>query len=662
MSRFIPDEVIDQIRDNCNVVDLVNSYIPLKRFGPTWKACCPFHAEKTPSFTVTPDQGTYHCFGCGAHGDVFSFIMAKENVDFIMSVNLLADRMNITIPESGGGKYSNGDRKKAMDAKQKCYEIHDKVATWFENNLWNNPNSPLARYFAGRGIPLEVAKKFRIGAAPDAWDGAISFLKQQGYSETDIIDSGIVTESNKKAGHFYDRFRNRLMFSIWDEQGRVVGFSGRTIEKESKGAKYVNSPETKLFKKSRVLYALPLARAAIKEKGFVILSEGQVDTIALHMAGFENTVAPQGTAFTEDQAKILNRYTNRIHIGFDGDAAGIKAIKRAVDTLLPLGMEIRVIQFPEGQDPDDIYKQNGSEGVAYYVNNAVDFFDFVVEKLIQEHDDGTHWWKDRVVTEALKVLMKLESSIIRSSYITELSQKLQIPEETVRTEMSRHAEQGTIGEKKYKKEKKSNLSKPETYSRNQNYHSENISHMEPPEDLSGDDGYNPGEAYEPGIGYSQSEGSGMIVNPDISLEKVDKQVLDAEENLFEMALEDELLGRMIEMEFPSEMISKTPVGDALEIMIRFTMNDEWDLAEEEVKKYLESNPSVRVKTLLERPRNYDIKQKKQAVDDCIYAIKDYYKTKEVEHLSKHIDESDEAFMMYIEKRKELLEMNNKRRR
>jgi len=415
MNRFIPDEIVDQIRDTCNIVDVVNNYVPLKRFGPSWKACCPFHTEKTPSFTVSPDKGMYHCFGCGVNGDVFAFVMAKENVDFPMAAHILAERAGITIPEERGTPAQRAGRQKAADEKQRIYDIHEKIATWFASNLNTDATSPVSKYFATRSIPADTAKKFRIGAAPDGWNGAMDYLKAEGYSEQDIVKSGIVTESNKKPGLFYDRFRNRLMFSIWDEKGRVVGFSGRTVEAESKGAKYVNSPETPIFKKSKVLYGLPLARTAIKDKGFVILSEGQVDTIAMHMAGFDNTVAPQGTAFTEEQAAMLKRYTDKVYVGFDGDSAGIKAILKAINILLPVGVEVRVIKFPAGSDPDDILKTNGPEGIAWYVNNSVDFFDFVIEKLSEKHNDGSHWWKDRVVTEALQVLLKLESSIIRSS-------------------------------------------------------------------------------------------------------------------------------------------------------------------------------------------------------------------------------------------------------
>ena len=660
MSRFIPDEVVDQIRDTCNIVDIVSSYVPLKRFGLVWKCCCPFHTEKTPSFSVSPEKGMYHCFGCGASGDVFSFVMSQENIDFPMAATMLAERAGIIIPDEKGSPAQRAGRKKNADEKQRNYDIHSKIAQWFSKNLTSEPNNPVTKYFASRNIPEETAKHFQIGAAPDGWNGAMDFLKAEGYSEQDIVKSGLVSESTKKPGLFYDRFRKRLMFSIWDEQGRVVGFSGRTIDAESKGAKYVNSPETAIFKKSKVLYGLSLARTAIKEKGFVILSEGQVDTIAMHMAGFANTVAPQGTAFTEEQATMLKRYTEKVYIGFDGDAPGIKAILKSIDILLPLGLEVRVIKFPAGTDPDDILKANGPEGIAYYVNNSVDFFDFVIEKLSEKHNDGSHWWKDRVVTEALQVLLKLESSIIRSSCISELSQKLQIPEDAVRTEMSRHVDKNAVIADKRNRNKDfqrtnsvQKIQETQTFYQNQNktYHAENINPSAPTG--YNDTGYNQEYHGDPG----PTDGGRVYETQVVG---VDKSILSAEETLFELALGDELLGRMIETELPVDMISKTAVGEALEVMIRFTMNDEWDLAEAEIRQRLLASPSNRVEMLLTRPHNYDIKKKKKAVPDCIRTIKIYFLQKEVDELSRMIEQDDDALISYLAKRKQLLSLNKER--
>ena len=662
MNRYIPDEIVDQIKENCNIVDLVNSYVPLKRFGPTWKACCPFHTEKTPSFTVSPDRGMYHCFGCGASGDVFKFVMTKENIDFPMAAHMLAERMGIVIPEQKGTPAQRANRKKVADEKQRVFEIHEKLANWFHTNLINGTNMAVSKYFASRQIPSDFAKRFMIGAALNDWNCAADYLKSQGYTEQEIIASGVITESNKKPGLFYDRFRNRLMFAIWDEQGRVVGFSGRAIEADCKGAKYVNSPETVVFRKSKVLYGLSLARTSIKEKGYAILSEGQIDTIAMHMAGFENTVAPQGTAFTEDQAMMLKRYTDKVYVGFDGDAAGIKAILRAINILLPLEFEVRVIEFPPGSDPDMILKKSGNDAIAWYVNNSTDFFDFVVKKLSDKYDDGSHWWKGRVVTESLQVLLKIENSIIRASCIEYLANHLQIPEEAVREEMNRHIEkslitaQNNLRHKEFKRNHEIYEAKrrriPQPYKQNSLQNKAQDGSLYELADYN-DTGYD-------GYGYETIDFDGDPQTFENAIVGVDKAVLAAEETLFELALEDELLGRMIEVELPVEMISKSAVGEALETMIRYTMNDEWELAEDEIRARLETNPSRRVSELLKRPHKFDIEKKKKAVPDCIRTIKIYHLQREVDELSPMIDQDDDILLKYLDKRKELLLLNKER--
>ncbi|MFA6714295.1 MAG: DNA primase, partial [Victivallaceae bacterium] len=356
MNRAVPDEIVEEIRSRCNIVDVIRSYIPLKKAGGgTWKALCPFHNEKTPSFTVSEARGRYHCFGCGAGGDVFRFVMDWEKVDFPNAIHILASKCGVIIPEK---TYSSPeDRQQAKQRagkRERLYQINKEFAEWYALLLKNNPEWPVSQYLAQRGIPPETAQKFQLGAAPDAWDASLTHGKELDFSEEELLESGIVlvNEENKRV---YDRFRNRLVFPIWNEQGRVVGFSARTIEKEVPGAKYVNSPETPVFKKSGILYALPLARKAIQEHNMAILCEGQLDTIAMHRAGFECAVAPQGTAFTDEQARILKRYTDRIYLAFDSDAAGQKASARALELLLPLDFEIKVMRFPPGSDPDEIF-------------------------------------------------------------------------------------------------------------------------------------------------------------------------------------------------------------------------------------------------------------------------------------------------------------------
>ncbi|MDD5598388.1 MAG: DNA primase, partial [Victivallaceae bacterium] len=438
MNRAVSDEIVEEIRSRCNIADVIRSYIPLKKAGGgTWKALCPFHNEKTPSFTVSESRGRYHCFGCGAGGDVFRFVMDWEKVDFPNALHILASKCGVIIPEK---TYSSPEERREARQKagrrERLYQINKEFAEWYALLLKNNPEWPVSQYLAQRGIPPETAQKFQLGAAPDAWDASFAHGKELNFSEDELLESGIVlvNEENKRV---YDRFRNRLIFPIWNEQGRVVGFSARTIEKEVPGAKYVNSPETPVFKKSGVLYALPLARKAIQEHNMAILCEGQLDTIAMHRAGLECAVAPQGTAFTDEQARILKRYTDRIYLAFDSDAAGQKASARALELLLPLDFEIKVMCFPPGSDPDEIFRNSGREGLSKLVGEAVDMLDFLCGIIFPKHNIDTPFGKSRIIGEMLEYFRKISRPVAREGYIQTLSLRLGVKAETIFSEYNR---------------------------------------------------------------------------------------------------------------------------------------------------------------------------------------------------------------------------------
>ena len=350
MNRYIPDEIVEQIRDRADIAEVVGTYIQVKRAGANrFKALCPFHNEKTPSFHLNQDRQAFHCFGCGKGGDVFGFIMEKENVDFPNAVHLLADKYNIIIPEDTKNFGGAADNRPKGPRKDRLFKVNTAAAEFFVKTLIGNPSSPVGEYLKTRNLPQEVITDFSVGAAPDDWHAIQNHLATLDFTQEEMIASGILVENEKK--NIYDRFRNRLMFAIWDEQNRVVGFSGRSVDKDPQGGKYVNTPETPLFKKSKILYALPLAREAIKKHSHVILCEGQMDAIALHRAGFKNTVAPQGTAFTDEQARILKRYTDNIKIAFDSDSAGAKATVRSIEIMLPIGFNIKVVTMPPNSDP-----------------------------------------------------------------------------------------------------------------------------------------------------------------------------------------------------------------------------------------------------------------------------------------------------------------------
>ena len=585
MNRAVPEEIIEEIRSRCNIVDVIRSYIPVKKAGGgTWKALCPFHNEKTPSFTISEQRGRYHCFGCGAGGDAFKFIMEWEKVDFPNAIHLLASKCGVLIPEKTFS--SPQERQQAQQRagkRERLYQINKEFAEWYALLLKNNPNWPVSQYLTNRGIPPETAHKFQLGAAPDSWDASLIHGRELNFSEEDLLESGIALQ-NEESKRVYDRFRNRLIFPIWNEQGRVVGFSARTIEKEAPGAKYVNSPETPVFRKSNILYALPLARKAIQERNMVILCEGQLDTIAMHRAGLECTVAPQGTAFTDEQARILKRYTDRVYLAFDSDTAGQKATARALELLLPLDFEIKVMRFPEGSDPDDIYKNSGEAGINKLLDEAVDMLDFLCMLIFPKHDINTPFGKSRVIGEMLEYFRKISKPIAREMYIQELSSRLGVKPETVFSE--------------YNKESKN---KANTFKFKRRPEIE-----EPP-------------------GFASSDmAPHHSLEPQSNIPAPSMAIRHAEKTLLEIALESEETANQLINDLPAEKLTQTVIGKAVNELINCTLNGEWEHARDHLSDFERENPSKELSKILLQDNIYKSRQAAKAVEDCLKTISEHY--------------------------------------
>ncbi|HEX4645868.1 MAG TPA: DNA primase, partial [Verrucomicrobiae bacterium] len=354
MAGFISPATLEQIRAASDIVDVIGSYIPLKRAGANFTALCPFHREKTPSFNVNPQRQIFHCFGCHKGGDVFTFVKEYESLDFVEAVKRLADRAKIPLEyEQGAG----GQETKHL--KDTLLQIHEQIAQRWHNCLLNEAAGQVARdYLAKRGVSAEAIKLFRLGAAPDAWDDTVNWARSKDHDIATVEKSGLVIRK-EETGNYYDRFRGRLMFPICDEQGRVIGFSGRVLSGDEKTAKYVNSPETPIFTKSKVFFGLDKSKRAILDAGFAIICEGQLDLIACFMGGVQNIIAPQGTAFTDQHARILKRYADEAVLCFDSDEAGQNAIVRSLDHLLASGLAVRVAVVPAPHDPDSFIKANG---------------------------------------------------------------------------------------------------------------------------------------------------------------------------------------------------------------------------------------------------------------------------------------------------------------
>ena len=437
---YIPENVIDDIAVRANIVEVVQSYgVVLKQAGSRWKGCCPFHQEKTPSFMVNADSNTYHCFGCGEGGNVFKFVMKVENLDFPEAARLLARKYNVLIPEAevrSGSRGNGSDPTKASySIRERLFSLHEKLAAYYMSYLKNNPESKASEYFRRRQIDPAYALRFMIGAAPDSWDNTMNWALKEGFTLEELKAAHLVSESQKTPGKFFDFFRNRLIFPIWNEQGRVVGFSARQIDPEQGGGKYVNSMESPIFKKGRLLYGLNFARPEIPKKGCVILCEGQMDVIAMHTAGCTHAVAPQGTAFGEDQAAILRRYTDTVVLATDSDSAGMKAVLKDAAILLPRGFQLKVVTFPGGKDPDELLRNAGKEALCEAVDSAKDFFAFLFEYQCTKHDCRTPEGKIRIAREILQYIGKLESGVAQDTYLDFLSGKLGLPFETLEREM-----------------------------------------------------------------------------------------------------------------------------------------------------------------------------------------------------------------------------------
>ena len=426
----IPQATIEQIRNASDIVEIIGSFVPLKRAGTNFLGLCPFHKEKTPSFNVNPAKQIFHCFGCHKGGDVFTFIREFENLNFLESVQRLAERAQIPIDfEMTPGQREEGS------LKQKLRTLHEQVAKHWEMILANDANAQIARdYLARRGVSEEAVKRFRMGYAHDRWDNILNWAKSKKHDPNLLEKGGLVIAGDK--GH-YDRFRGRLIFPICDEQGRVVGFSGRVLSPEQKGGKYINSPETPIFSKSRIIYGLDKAKRPILDAKSTVVCEGQLDTIACHLAGIENSVAPQGTALTADHARILKRYAEEVILCFDSDTAGQQAALRSLDDLLASGLAIRVAVIPKPHDPDSFIRENGVEAFRHVIDEAPGFFDFLISYLCQIHDADSDRGRVNIVQAMREAVQKTDNPVLIDTYAQKLSHRLNVAADAVRSEFAK---------------------------------------------------------------------------------------------------------------------------------------------------------------------------------------------------------------------------------
>ncbi len=429
MAGLFSSNTLEQIRAASDIVDVIGSYLPLKRAGANFVALCPFHKEKSPSFNVSPRLQSFHCFGCHKGGDVFTFIKEYESIDFVDAVRRLADRAKIPLEYD-----QNPGQQESRHLKDTLLEIHEQIAQRWHNCLLNEAAGQIARdYLAKRGVSAEAIKLFRLGAAPETWDDTVNWAKSKNHDLATVEKSGLIIRKEETGNH-YDRFRGRLMFPICDEQGRVIGFSGRVLSGDEKTAKYVNSPETPIFTKSKVFFGLDKSKRAILDAGFAIICEGQLDLIACFMGGVQNIVAPQGTAFTDQHARILKRYVNEVVLCFDSDEAGQNAIVRSLDHLLASGLAVRVAVVPAPHDPDSFIKANGGEAFRKLIEGAEGFFDYYLKRLGATNDIGTDKGRQAVLQGMAEAVHKTNNSVLIDTFAQKTALRLGVSSDAVRTE------------------------------------------------------------------------------------------------------------------------------------------------------------------------------------------------------------------------------------
>ncbi len=410
------EEIIEEVRSRNDIVDLISTYVPLKKKGSSYFGLCPFHNEKSPSFSVSRDKQMYYCFGCGAGGNVFTFLMEYENFSFPEALKYLAERAGMELPE----EELNEEAKRAMDEKARLREMNKLSANYFYYLLHSKRGQKGLAYLKDRGITDTTIKHFGLGYADIYNDDLYRFLKSKGYSDEDLKDSALVTIDERRGGS--DKFWNRVMFPIMDVNNRVIGFGGRVMGDGS--PKYLNSKETKLFDKSRNLYGLNFARSSRKKE--IILCEGYMDVISMHQAGFTNAVAALGTAFTSGHGTLLKRYTENVILSFDSDEAGQRAILRAIPILKEAGLTVRVLDLTPYKDPDEFIKGLGAQALEERIRKAMSSFMFQVKVAAGRYDQDDPESKTQFQHEAAKLLATIEEPLERKNYIEAVSREYYI--------------------------------------------------------------------------------------------------------------------------------------------------------------------------------------------------------------------------------------------
>ena len=437
-----PPAFLDELTARNPIEDGVGQYVTLKRSGANMFGLCPFHGEKTASFSVAPDKGIYYCFGCHKGGSVINFQMEIEGLSYPDAVRALAKRVGMEVPEDE--QYQSRYRQ-----QERLWALHKEAARYFHSCLYAPVGKAALDYALGRGMPKATLTRFGIGYAPDSWTGLVDAMRKKGYTDQELRDSGLVTVSQKN-GNLFDRFRDRLMFPIIDVRGNVIGFGGRIMGNDKSGAKYLNSPETMIFNKRKNLFALNLAKKS--KLGYLILVEGYMDAIALHQYGFDCAVASLGTALTEDGAALLSRYTEQVVLIYDGDTAGQNATKRAIPILEKAGLQVKVLQMRDAKDPDEFLKKFGADRFKLLLEESSNRVEYQLNAILKKYDLRDDDQKVKYLQESAELICTLGSAVQREVYAGRVAEAAKISMEAMQIEVKR-AYNRRLNREKKKQEK-----------------------------------------------------------------------------------------------------------------------------------------------------------------------------------------------------------------
>lgn len=423
-----PQTFIDDLKRQADIVRVIQDYVQLKKKGANWMACCPFHKEKTPSFSVSPVKEIFYCFGCHKGGSVFNFVMEMERVSFPEAIKLVAEKSGVPLPIMIDDSRFQARRQES----EEVIELNKWALEWWEQQLDSSAEGRIARaYLKGREITEETRKTFRLGYAPDSWDALSTYLRQKGATQEQIEKSGLVVK--KEEGGSYDRFRGRLIFPVVDIQGKPIAFGGRTLKDED--AKYINSPETAAYVKGRNLFGLHLTRDEIRRNGFVILVEGFLDLIVPYQFGIRNVAASLGTALTPDQVKLLSRFARKVVVNYDGDQAGVQAAKKAIEILLAEDLEVKILVLPDGTDPDEFLRKSGASEYHRQRGEAQPHIQFVIDQAVRDRKLSNPADKEAAIDEVLPYIRAVRSRLQKREYFDIAMDSLRISDATVKREL-----------------------------------------------------------------------------------------------------------------------------------------------------------------------------------------------------------------------------------